>query len=186
MNHRAGTPLTKGDELPLVLVPYGEGADAALDAARARLQASGWRIVPGLGTRPAGGRTVLEGRVTSDDEAAAAVLAAIDGHGILALVTVEDASLHRLEDDLRRLGALEIIDRPPAAASAQPDADGLAILAMLARGHTLGEAADALGVSRRTADRRLAAAKAMLGAGRTTEAIAVAARRGLLEPRPQG
>ena len=180
MHKRAATPFTREGERPLVLVPAGRGSEPVLASVRARLRASGWQIVAGLATRPAGDRTVLEGKVTTDDEAASAVLAAIDGYGLIVPVTLEGASLHRLEDDLRRLGTLAIAGDDPAAVAIPPDPDGLAIVAMLARGHTLGEAAHALGISRRTADRRLAAAKATLGAGRTTEAVALAARRGLL------
>lgn len=181
MHNRAGPPYSRDAGPPLVLVPGGERAGAALAAARARLRASGWQVVTGLGSRPAGGRTILEGPVTCDEDAASAVLAAIDGYGLLVVLGIDGAALHRLEDDLRRLGAVEIADSEPAVGSRPPDPDGLAILALLASGHSLGEAADTLGLSRRTADRRLAAAKAALGADRTTEAIAVAARRGLLE-----
>jgi DNA-binding CsgD family transcriptional regulator len=186
MHKRAATPFTREGERPLVLVPADEGSEPALASVRARLRASGWQIVAGLATRPAGDRMVLEGRVTTDDEAASAVLAAIDGYGLIVPVTLDGASLHRLEDDLRRLGTLEIVSGEPSAETHAPDPPGLAILTMLARGHTLGEAANALGISRRTADRRLAAAKAALGADRTTEAVAVAARRGLLEERRRG
>ena len=64
--------------------------------------------------------------------------------------------------------------------SIPPDPDGLAIVAMLARGHTLGEAADALGISRRTADRRLAAAKATLVRAGRPRPSPWPRRRGLL------
>ena len=60
------------------------------------------------------------------------------------------------------------------------DADARAILARLATGRTLGAIAHELGLSRRTADRRLAVARATLGAARTTEAVARAHRLGWL------
>jgi DNA-binding CsgD family transcriptional regulator len=55
-----------------------------------------------------------------------------------------------------------------------------AILAHIAAGRTLGAIARELGLSRRTADRRLADARAALGAARTTEAVARAQRLGWL------
>ena len=55
-----------------------------------------------------------------------------------------------------------------------------AILGLLAEGHSLGEAADILGLSRRTADRRLAEGRQALGTDRTTEAIARARHQGWL------
>ena len=62
--------------------------------------------------------------------------------------------------------------------------DARAILGLLAEGQSLGEAADILGLSRRTADRRLAEGRRALGVERTTEAIARAQRLGWLEGRP--
>ena len=58
--------------------------------------------------------------------------------------------------------------------------DARSILARIAAGRTLGAIAGELGLSRRTADRRLAEARAALGAQRTTEAVARAQRLGWL------
>ena len=60
------------------------------------------------------------------------------------------------------------------------DDDARAILARIATGRTLGAIARELGLSRRTADRRLADARAALGVERTTEAVARAQRFGWL------
>jgi len=85
----------------------------------------------------------------------------------------------RLIDDLRRLGPVEYrLGRAHAVPDIEPDAR--AILGLLAEGQSLGEAAVILGISRRTADRRLALARHALGAKRTTEAIARARRLGWL------
>jgi DNA-binding NarL/FixJ family response regulator len=167
----------------MVVVHDGDTAGQALAAARVRLQASGWHVVAGLQTRPSAAHSVLEGRVTCEDDAVAAVLAAVEGYGVLVHVDLEGAMLHRLEDDLRRLGTLQVERGHEAADADGPDPDGLAILALLAEGHSLGSAAAEIGISRRTADRRLAGARRALGVERTTEAIAVAARRGLLDAR---
>ncbi len=58
--------------------------------------------------------------------------------------------------------------------------DARALLSLLAEGVTLGEAAERLGMARRTADRRLAQARSAIGAERTTEAIALARRAGIV------
>jgi DNA-binding NarL/FixJ family response regulator len=58
--------------------------------------------------------------------------------------------------------------------------DARAILRRLASGQTLGQAAAELGLSRRTADRRLARARRALGADRTVVAVARARRTGLI------
>jgi DNA-binding CsgD family transcriptional regulator len=53
-------------------------------------------------------------------------------------------------------------------------------LSLLSDGFTLGEASARLGISRRTADRRLADARRALGAERTAEAVARARQAGWL------
>ena len=62
-------------------------------------------------------------------------------------------------------------------------ADGRAILGLLAEGATLGAAAATLHLSRRTADRRLAEARAALRVERTVEAVARFVHPGLISPR---
>lgn len=63
-------------------------------------------------------------------------------------------------------------------------ADGRAILGLLAEGATLGAAAATLHMSRRTADRRLAEARAALRVERTVEAVARLVHPGLLSQQP--
>ncbi|HKC27720.1 MAG TPA: helix-turn-helix domain-containing protein, partial [Jatrophihabitans sp.] len=58
-----------------------------------------------------------------------------------------------------------------------------ALLARLLAGDTLGEAARALHISRRTADRRLAAARRALGVDSTPAALRLAAQLGIAHPR---
>lgn len=163
--------------LPLIVL---EGAPGAAGGVVARLRAQGVEVV--LGFRTAVGRraaVVRVGTVSSHAEAADAVLAAIDGAGLVVEATADRATIDRLVDDLRRLGPVDHrigeIDVVPIL-----DADGRAILGLLAEGHSLGEAANLLRLSRRTADRRLAAAREALGVDRTTEAIARARRFGWL------
>ncbi len=87
--------------------------------------------------------------------------------------------IDRLIDDLRRLAS---VDHQVGPATDVPEADDQIreLLGLVAEGLSLGEAAAILGLSRRTADRRLAVARRTLGTGRTTEAIARAARLGWL------
>ncbi|MEY2451938.1 MAG: hypothetical protein QOD92_1512 [Acidimicrobiaceae bacterium] len=128
--------------------------------------------------------TVVVAAVTDDASAGAAVLAAVRGSLlVLDASSLSAEAIDRLCDDLRRLGAVDRRDgrpRPAPSADAVVDDDGIAVLRRLAQGQHLGEAAAALHLSRRTADRRLAAAKDALGAASTVEAIVIAKERGLL------
>jgi DNA-binding NarL/FixJ family response regulator len=168
--------------MPFVVV----GADSSLARARTRLEDAGWRMVDGFGSRPALARAVLVGEVVTARDAVSALLAALDGFGLLIRAAPEDAAiLDRLVDDLRRLGPVEHVAEPGSDAEARGPIlhpEGRAILGLLAEGHSLGEAAHLLGLSRRTADRRLADARSALGVTRTTEAIARASRQGWLRP----
>ncbi len=164
-----------------------DGADAAtaLRAQRRRLEEDGWAVVDGLDARPPLARAVLAGEVATPRDATSALLAALDGYGLLLLLTADTDTRERLIDDLRRVGPVEHREAALTAAPGPEELseDGRAILALLAEGYTLGEAAARLALSRRTADRRLSEARQALGVTRTTEAIAIAARRGLLRPR---
>jgi DNA-binding NarL/FixJ family response regulator len=163
---------------PLIVV---EGPPMCSDRDAARLRALGYDLVDGFAsTRHATGWTVCRGVVGSDADAAAAVLAALAGHGLLIEATAGQATISRLLDDLRHLGPSvdhRLID-DHVGSPLEPESRS--ILALLAEGLTLGEAAAALNIARRTADRRLAAARRALGTDRTTEAIARARRQGWL------
>lgn len=171
---------------PLIVVDEGAGADAAVARAVDGLRADGWLVADGFDARPSATRVVLRGTVATARDAAAALLAALDGCGLVVRTSADAEVVERLVDDLRRIGHVEHRSGPAAsvdpAGAAGPGVspEGVALLALLAEGLTLGAAADRLGISRRTADRRLAEARAALGARRTTEAIAHAARRGVI------
>ena len=117
------------------------------------------------------------------DEATAgeAVLGALEGADVVLDPTTDPVIAERVADDLRRLGRTtstgEPEPRPPALG-----ADELAILEQLAAGLSLGEASARLHLSRRTADRRLAAARRALDVATTAEAL-IAFRR--LDPGPR-
>ena len=157
-----------------------EGPPGSGERLARELAAVGVEVVGGFARRPAPGRAIVcHGVVGSAADAAAALLAAIDGCGLLVEASADSEAVDRLVDDLRRLGPVEQHTWKPNPL-ASLDRHGREILGLLAEGMSLGEAAATLGIARRTADRRLADARRVLGAERTTEAIAIARRRGLL------
>lgn len=81
--------------------------------------------------------------------------------------------------DAHRLAELQ--REPVLANAAAIGPDARALIGRIAAGDTLGEAAHALHLSRRTADRRLAQVRRMLGVERTVAAIVWARRLGWLE-----
>jgi DNA-binding CsgD family transcriptional regulator len=161
---------------PLVVV---EGPALAFEHALRETQAAGWTAEAGFGPPHRQGAIVRTGVVDTADAAGAALLAALAGQGLVVRVTAERTVVDRLVDDLRRLGSVDHrigdVATPPLVGS-----EARAILGLLAEGHSLGEAATILGLSRRTADRRLAEGRRALGVERTTEAIAQARRLGWL------
>lgn len=165
---------------PLVVI---ESANPAASAHARRAigvaRAAGWQPVEGwLATR---GRVVCHGAVASYADAVLALRAAVAGAGVVILASATRDTVDRLIDDLRRLGPVEHVT---ADSPAPPviDREQRHLLALLAEGWTLGEAAAELGWSRRTADRRLDAARQALGADRTADAVARARRLGWFEP----
>ncbi|MCL2543426.1 MAG: helix-turn-helix domain-containing protein [Nocardioidaceae bacterium] len=117
-------------------------------------------------------------------DAARAVLAAMDGGPVVVAASAPREVIDMLCDDLHRLGEVEHLIGP-----IEPPGAGLAVveralLAALLAGCSLGEAARALHLSRRTADRRLAAARAALGVTSTAGALRRAAEIGVVAERP--
>jgi DNA-binding NarL/FixJ family response regulator len=147
----------------------------SLDAARAK----GW--VPVSGWLVPRGRVVCQGVVSSDADAVLALRAAIGGAGLIIVARAPRDTIDRLVDDLRRLGAVEHVTTDLPAPTAV-DHEQRRLLRLLADGWTLGEAAAELGLSRRTADRRLDAARRALGAERTADALARARQVGWFDP----
>lgn len=157
---------------PFVVV---EGPDEAFAVALGELRDSGWTIVDGWAP-PAGlGGVVCAGDVSSAESAASALLAAVDGAGLVIAGRAERDVLDRLCDDLRRLGPVDhrLGDARPAQVLTREER---ALLDHLLTGASLGEGARRLGVSRRTADRRLASARRKLGVATTAAALAELAR----------
>jgi hypothetical protein len=164
---------------PRYVVPTGTEAVSALR----RLSRAGWRAREGFALADAGRdvtvqRLVLYGRVADLDTAQLAVHAAARGAGVVAIADITSDVGQVLLADLGRLGP---VMRDPDA-----DADGggggrveppgllpeqRALLERLANGETIASAAAAEYLSLRTANRRIAQARQMLGVRTTREAV---------------
>jgi DNA-binding CsgD family transcriptional regulator len=161
---------------PFVVVEAANpAADAHVRRALETARTQGWQ--PVVGWIAPRGRIACHGVVASDADAVLALRAAVDGAGVVVLATASRDTIDRLVDDLRRLGRVDHLteDVPPPV---DVDEEQRRLLGLLADGWTLGEAATELGLSRRTADRRLGAAKQALGAERTADALARARQLG--------
>ena len=117
--------------------------------------------------RAATGTTVVT--VTDEASAAAALRLALTGRPVTIHAVAPRAILDVLYDDLRRLTSVEVRSGPALADDLT--ADERAVLSLLAAGRSVAEAAEALHLSLRTAERRLAAARLKLGAATTLEAV---------------
>jgi DNA-binding NarL/FixJ family response regulator len=161
--------VTRQPEAPRYVVTNTTDADAVLR----RLARDGWIIRDGFAL-PEGSwdvsdaRLLLHGHVTDPDSLHLAVLAAARGAGILAITDPTSGFGQALIDDLGRLGAVTQDSTPAAADLAD---EQRALLERLAAGHTIAAAAAAEFLSLRTANRRIAEARAQFGVSTTREAV---------------
>ena len=162
--------------VPRVIV---EGSEVTFDYAVRQVHAAGWMLETGFSGPYRPGAVARTGIIDTSAAAEAALLAALAGQAVVARATAPREVIDRFVDDLRRLGPVDHRVGKPEAPP-EIDADSKAILGLLAEGHSLGEAAAILGLSRRTADRRLADGRRALGVKRTTAAILQARRLGWL------
>ncbi len=156
------------------------GSPEAFDRACAELASVGLPVTATF-DRARPGR-VCAGHVTDNQTAQQAVLAALAGAHLVVATSAPRQVIDMLCDDLRRLGTLDhrVGDARPVAPRLGPTER--ALIERLLAGDSLGQAALALHLSRRTADRRLAAARHALGATTTAEALAIAIKTGLHPP----
>jgi DNA-binding CsgD family transcriptional regulator len=178
--HRRPMVSARSWDPPVIVVEGPVGCsreDVEVQRARGLLVIDGFRVP----ARPAG--AVCVGVVDGAESAAKALLAVLGGAGIVVEARGDRATIDRLVDDLRRRGPVDhrVLAGPAALAGPDISVEARAIMSLLAMGVSLGEAAHMLGLSRRTADRRLAEARRSLGVDRTTEAIAMARRLGWLD-----
>lgn len=122
-------------------------------------------------------RAVCIGEVRCEADAAAAVLAALNGAHLIVEAHASRDVIDRLCDDLRRVGTLEH-RVGPATGLPRLSNEQLQLLRCLLAGSSLGQAAAELHISRRTADRRIAEIRQLLGASSTSAALVRAVQLG--------
>jgi len=164
--------VTRQPDAPRYVVANPGDADTVLR----RLIRDGWVARDGFALPdPAwdvtGNRLVLHGRIPDRDALQLAVLAAARGAGIVAICDAESALGRALVDDLSRLGTVHqgAADEPGKIADLVPEQR--ALLDRLASGDTIAAAAAAEFLSLRTANRRIAEARALFGVRTTREAV---------------
>lgn len=141
-------------------------------AARTMTEA-GWAVrtgftLPGEPWDLASRRWACQGTVGNDGDAVAATWALVRGCGLI--VAVSPGASPDFLGDLGRAGQLERFTLTRGDDSGL-DADETALLAALAHGLSMQQAAKQLHLSGRTAQRRLASARATLGVRTTREAV---------------
>jgi len=182
LDNRCMEPV-RAEAKPLVVVEQSERAFAH---AVADLRTSGWKVVSGWAVPTVTRRVVCSGVVASAEDAAAALLAALGGVGLVIDARADREVVDRLCDDLRRIGSLDHrvgeTERRPALTREEQ-----AIVDLLLEGLSLGEAAQRLHLARRTADRRLASVRHKLGVKTTAAALVEISRPGASAsvPRPR-
>jgi DNA-binding NarL/FixJ family response regulator len=143
-----------------------------------RLVRAGWVtregfVLPESGSRVPDAQVVLYGRVPDLQTARRAVHAAARGAGVVAIVDGTSDVARILTADLGRLGQVhsdpEVDAGTDALAALIPEQR--ALLERIANGETIAAAAAAEFLSLRTANRRIAQARAALGVRTTREAV---------------
>jgi len=115
--------------------------------------------------------------VLTEEDAGRVVLEALGGASLAVEPGTDPELVDRIQGDLRRLGRLDAVSLEPDERRPELGSDATALLGLLAAGKSLGEAAGSLHLSRRTADRRLAEARAALGVATSAEALLAFQRR---------
>ena len=166
--------------MPRVLILIEDGDERVMAATKEELTKLGcrlredWAELGGdrLGLKAT--RSVCVGPVANRKEAEAAVAAAVAGFGVVAELSAPPAVVAAFYEDLRRFGPVEWRDASWLKGGLrQLDAEQRRLLELLSAGASLQVAADLLGYSRRTIDRRLAAIREALGVLTTAEALAL-------------
>jgi DNA-binding NarL/FixJ family response regulator len=169
--------VSRQPDVPRHVVASGADAETVVR----RLARDGWIVREGFALPdPAwdvtGARLILHGRVADRENLQLAVLAAARGAGIVAVCDADTPVGRALVDDLSRLGAVHL---GPGGQSAADPGDTVAelvpeqraLLDRLAAGDTIAAAAAAEFLSLRTANRRIAEARALFGVRTTREAV---------------
>jgi hypothetical protein len=166
--------VTRQPDAPRHVVSSAGDAETVLR----RLARDGWDIQEGFALPLQGWdappRLVLHGRIGDEDTLQLAVLAAARGAGIVAVCDTESPLGRALVDDLARLGPVQHGPggpEEPGDALADLVPEQRALLDRLAAGDTIAAAAAAEYLSLRTANRRIAEARAIFGVRTTREAV---------------
>lgn len=115
-------------------------------------------------------RIIAVGAIGSEIDASAALQALARGVGLVVSIGVDGDLRHRVLEDLHRLG--DVVDGDLSGGERiETDEDDRRLLDALSAGATVAEAASALHISLRTANRRLAAIRTRLGVESTAEAV---------------
>jgi DNA-binding CsgD family transcriptional regulator len=166
--------VTRQPDAPRHVVATTGDADTVLR----RLAREGWTAREGFALPDptwdvTGAQLVLHGRISDQHALQLAVLAAARGAGIVAVCDAESTIGRALVDDLARLGPVH--QGVGADANHNTVADLIpeqrALLDRLASGDTIAAAAAAEFLSLRTANRRIAEARALFGVRTTREAV---------------
>jgi hypothetical protein len=162
---------------PRYVVTTGTDATAVLR----RLARAGWHTREGFALPESGwdvgpARMVLFGRVNDVDTAELALLAAARGAGVVAITDPASETGRALLADLARIGPVSTDpdtgdEEPAGTARPQLAPEQRALLERLANGETIAAAAAAEFLSLRTANRRIAEARDVLGVRTTREAV---------------
>jgi len=165
--------VTRQPDAPRHIVATTGDADTVLR----RLIRDGWSPREGFALPDptwdvTGAQLVLHGRITDPDSLQLAVLAAARGAAIVAICDVESPLGRALVDDLARLGPVhQGVGADTNHTVAELVAEQRALLERLAAGDTIAAAAAAEFLSLRTANRRIAEARALFGVRTTREAV---------------
>ena len=117
-------------------------------------------------------KLILEVTIESTDDAVLVVGACARGIGLLGRLALEDADAARaFLRDLHRIGPVQRVDRSELFDGLPLSSDEQAVLRALGSGASVRETADALFISKRTAERRVASARKALGVRTTAEAV---------------
>jgi hypothetical protein len=164
--------VTRQPDAPRHVVASAGDADTVLR----RLARDGWTTRDGFALPDAAwdvtaSRLVLHGRITDQEALQLAVLAAARGAGIVAVCDAESPLGRALIDDLSRLGPIRQGTGGDSADTVDLVPEQRALLDRLAAGDTIAAAASAEFLSLRTANRRIAEARALFGVRTTREAV---------------
>ena len=163
--------MTRQPDAPRHVVATGTDAETVLR----RLVRDGWTVREGFALPDptwdvTGAKLVLHGRITETETLQLAVLAAARGAGIVAVCDADTPVGRALVDDLGRLGSVQL-GAGDGERLAELIPEQRALLDRLAAGDTIAAAAAAEFLSLRTANRRIAEARALFGVRTTREAV---------------